>query len=136
MAFLLALTVLGACGGRVGTDAAADAAVAQDANPTACSWPTSFDPISAEPMRDSCRAARAFLDCQASDGSGVSCVTDKAKCELAAKPGVTYTCTNACKATEFGATCGNAMGSSVKPPADCRAIAVPGGAFYCCACSP
>ena len=137
---LVALAWLGACAGRVaadGTDAAPrDAAPSDAASPTTCTWPTSFDKQDAEPMRDSCRAARMLLRCQGSDGSNVLCIADKAQCDLPPKSGVTYSCTSACKTGEFGVLCGNATGSSVQPPADCRSFPMAGGVSYCCTCNP
>src|SRR5689334_24493116 len=114
---LAALLCFAACGGK--TTTASDAGTPPAG---ACTWSTTFEPIDAAPMADSCRATRAFLHCEGSDGSGVFCLTDKAACDTLPShpPNVTYTCSNICKTTEFGATCGTIMGSSVQPPADCR----------------
>jgi len=137
LASVLALIWLPACGGKTNaesSDAATSDALTQP--PANCSWPSSFDAIDAEPMRDSCRAARSLLSCTGSDGTMASCITDKAECDPPTRPGVSYTCKKVCKPTEFAATCGNLLGSSVKPPADCPLqLPSPGGIFYCCACS-
>jgi len=135
-ASVLALIWLAACGGKTSADssdaATSDAATTPPAN---CSWPTSFDAIDAEPMRDSCRAARTLLSCTGSDGTEATCITDKAECDLPKVPDVSYTCKKVCKPTEFVAICGNVMGSSVVPPAICPLqLPSPGGIFHCCTC--
>ena len=135
---VLALIWLATCGGKIETQAEPSDAAPKDttATPGTCSWSSSFDPIEAAPMRDSCRAARRLLDCTGSDGTGAICITDKEECDLPTAPGVSYTCKNVCKATEFAAKCGDLMGSSVVPPADCPLkMTPPGGTLYCCTCS-
>jgi hypothetical protein len=75
------------------------------------------------------------MRCTGSDGTEALCITDQAKCELPTVPGVSFTCKNECTSTQFAATCGTIMGSSVVPPADCPLkMATPGGILYCCAC--
>ena len=135
-ASVLALTCLAACGGKTSAESSDAAPSDATTTPTSCSWSSSFDAIDAEPMRDSCRAARSLLSCTGSDGTSTFCITDKAKCDPPTRPGVSYTCKSVCKPTEFGAICGNAMGSSVVPPADCP-LQIPstGGVFHCCTCS-
>jgi len=138
---LLALVWLAGCGGKVlaspGTnDAATTPTDARAEPPATCSWSSSFEPLDAAPMRDSCRAARMLVTCKGTDGSGAMCLGYEEKCDINARPGVTYTCANQCKPTEFAATCGTIMGSSVEPPADCPVkLATPGGTLYCCTCS-
>jgi hypothetical protein len=132
---ILVLTCFAACGGKT-TAGLTDAAISDTTPAASCSWSSSFDAIDATPMRDSCRAARALLSCTASDADRVTCITDRAECDLPSRPGLSYSCKNLCKANQFAATCGDLTGSSVVPPADCeRRSEAPGGIYYCCACS-
>ncbi|HMJ53784.1 MAG TPA: hypothetical protein VK540_16980 [Polyangiaceae bacterium] len=140
LAPFLALAWLAACGGKIPSnsetsDAATTPGDTATEPPFICSWPPSFEPLDATPMRDNCRAARMLVTCDGTDGSGSICLNDEEKCALPTRTGVTYKCKNQCKPTEFAAKCGGLMGSSVVPPADCRRqITPPGGPLYCCTC--
>src|SRR5687768_10018028 len=116
---LTALAWFVACGGRINAESGDAATRDVTIAPAACSWSPSFEPLDAEPMRDSCRAARMLVKCTGTDGSGSICLNDREQCEVPNRPGVTYTCVNQCKPTEFAAKCGDLMGTSVVPPAEC-----------------
>lgn len=136
LVFLVALAALAQCGGKIPTETGDAATSDAGRTPATCSWSSSFEPLDAEPMRDSCRAARMLVTCTGSDGSDLGCMSDEEKCPISGNPGVTYTCKSQCKSTEFAAKCGTLMGSSVVPPGDCAVkLTSPGGPFYCCACS-
>jgi hypothetical protein len=127
-----------ACGGKVPTEGEPSDAATHDTTttPGTCSWSSTFEPSDAETKRDNCRAARMLVSCTGTDGSGSLCMNNEEKCALPDRPGVSYTCLSQCKSTEFAAKCGDLMGSSVQPPADCHiAVTPPGGPFYCCSCS-
>jgi hypothetical protein len=136
LASILVLAWMTACGGKTGAEHGDAATNDATTPPAACSWPSTFEAVDAEPMRDSCRAGRSLVSCTGSDGTLTMCITDKDECDFRHAPGVSFTCKKACKPTEFAATCGNVMGSSVVPPAACAVgMPTPGGIFYCCACS-
>jgi len=106
-----------------------------------------FDPADASFM--GCGAARAYVNCTASNGGGMACLSnDPTQCLTGgamASPGCSssggcassFTCSDGCNADEFGVSCG-AIGPSAGPsvPSTCRTVApTPAGVvFACCPC--
>jgi hypothetical protein len=101
----------------------------------ACTWPASLDPTDAG--NGQCRAARAFVSCDLSNGGIQGCLSnDPAHCPDQ-QPGTTQTCHDQCGAHEYGIACGAmGVGLTSPPPEGCRNMnATPGGiVFYCCPC--
>jgi hypothetical protein len=106
----------------------------------ACQWPATLASGDAS-SAGQCRAARAFVSCQDSNGGGEVCLSnDPTRCaDSPQQPGVTTACQNQCAADEYGAACGSPQPSTAafpEAPAGCRELApTPGGiVFYCCPC--
>jgi len=105
-----------------------------------------FDP--AHPSLMGCGAARAYVNCTASNGAGLACLSnDPTQCAGSdmVSPGCSsntgcasgFSCDDACHPDEFGVSCG-AIGPAPGPdvPPMCRTVApTPAGVvFACCPC--
>jgi hypothetical protein len=94
-----------------------------------------------------CAAARAYVNCTATNGGGAACLSnDQCRgiditsfgCSSSGGCASGITCSDACNSNEFGVACG-AVGPAGGPPipSTCRSTSVtPGGiVFGCCPCS-
>ncbi|HEX4352291.1 MAG TPA: hypothetical protein VHZ95_05240 [Polyangiales bacterium] len=102
-----------------------------------CGWSSALDGSAGQ-----CKAARAYLTCQGSNGGGEGCLSN----DLTQCPGPdpvigeTFSaCKDACAADEYAVACGGpGPGPYPSPPAGCRdsSIANPGGgSVACCPCA-
>jgi hypothetical protein len=128
---LLVSILLGACG-------SSSSGSKTDASPSTCTWPTIFEAADASPGQ--CRAARAYLSCQGSNGGGMLCLSNSAtECpDPNQTPDVVYAaCVNQCHEGEYALACGGiGPGPWPQPPATCRPLppSPGGGSISCCPC--
>jgi hypothetical protein len=105
----------------------------------ACGWPASLD-RGADGAIGQCVAARTYLACTASDGSGENCLSDDPTQCPGPNPviGVTFgSCRDLCKTNEYAVACGGVgPGPWPSPPAQCRTLppGPGGGSVACCPC--
>jgi hypothetical protein len=132
----LALAETFACAGCSSTRSETDA----DANaaPAACAWPTSLDRM--DGSTGQCVAARTYLSCAGSDGSGETCLSDDpVQCpDPSPISGATFgNCRDLCNPGEYAVACGGpGPGPWPSPPAACRILPPNpgGGSVACCPC--
>src|SRR5664280_2284915 len=98
-----------------------------------CTWPAKFD--IPNPPEGGCTAARALLNCEGSNGGGMSCTTnDPTQCPGPnLTPGVIYSnCVDQCNPDEYALACGGiGPGPIADPPSTCRfAMVIPAGVMY------
>ncbi len=103
-----------------------------------CAWPSSLDRT--DGAVGQCVAARTYLACSGSDGSGELCLSDDAtQCPGPnAVVGETFgSCHDLCRPDEYAVACGGpGPGPWPSPPAECRSLAPGpgGGSVACCPC--